>query len=134
LVPLASAKSAGKFIIYKTKKFEIKEISKDSFSGVDIALFSAGGSISEKNGRHHQIRRHLKHISHPIIGDTTYGDGKHNKLFREQFNCRRLLLHARKLKFIHPVYGKEIVITAPLDDSMKQLFLEFGWLRIIQDR
>lgn len=45
-------------------------------------------------GRFHQIRRHCKHISHPLIGDTNYGKGEHNRLWREQFSLHRLALHA----------------------------------------
>jgi aspartate-semialdehyde dehydrogenase len=48
LVPLASSRSKGKFLIYKRKKIEIRELTEKSFEGVDIALFSAGGSISKK--------------------------------------------------------------------------------------
>ncbi len=48
LIPLASAKSAGKTLLFKKKKYEIKELKEDSFEGVDIALFSAGSSVSQK--------------------------------------------------------------------------------------
>ncbi len=43
-------------------------------------------------GRRHQLRRHLAHVSHPIIGDSTYGKGRHNRLFAELFGVQRLLL------------------------------------------
>lgn len=59
-------------------------------------------ALQPKTGRKHQLRRHLKHIFHPIVGDTTHGDGKQNKLFREQFGCERLLLHAQALQVQHP--------------------------------
>lgn len=48
IIPLASSKSAGKFLIFKKKSIKIKELKNDSFKGVDIALFSAGSAISEK--------------------------------------------------------------------------------------
>lgn len=54
------------------------------------------------SGRRHQIRQHMKHISHPLIGDTSYGKTIHNKFFREHLGCSRLLLHAHKLCFKHP--------------------------------
>ena len=72
-------------------------------------------SITPETGRRHQIRRHLKHISHHLAGDTTYGKGEHNRVFREQFGCERLLLHSRALGFRHPVSGEWIERTAPLD-------------------
>ena len=80
-----------------------------------------------KTGRKHQLRRHMKHIFHPIVGDTKHGRGEHNKLFREKFNSHRLLLHSNRLTFTHPVSQKEIVIEASLDDSFKALFNAFDW-------
>ncbi len=74
-----------------------------------------------RTGRKHQIRRHMKHIYHPIMGDTTHGDGKHNQLFREQFNCHRLLLHATGLSINHPVSGEALSIKAPLDETFLQV-------------
>ncbi|WP_020395083.1 tRNA pseudouridine(65) synthase TruC [Thiolinea disciformis] len=71
-------------------------------------------ALQPKTGRRHQLRRHLKHIFHPILGDTTHGDGKQNRLFREQFACERLLLHAGTLRIVHPVYRHELSISASL--------------------
>jgi len=78
-------------------------------------------------GRRHQIRRHLAHISHPVIGDSTHGEGRQNRLFRERFGLRRLLLHASRLSFPHPERGEAIHITAPLPEELRVLFEEFGW-------
>lgn len=58
-----------------------------------------------ESGRWHQIRRHLRGLAHPVIGDTTHGDGTHNRLFREHFDCHRLLLHAFQLSLPHPRDG-----------------------------
>lgn len=80
-----------------------------------------------RTGRMHQLRRHLKHIFHPIIGDTTYGDGKQNELFRRVFDNRRLLLHAREIAFPHPVTSEPVRIIAPLDDELQTILREFGW-------
>lgn len=55
-----------------------------------------------RTGRLHQVRRHLKHLSCPIIGDVNYGKGEHNRLFRERFGLHRLALHALSLRFLHP--------------------------------
>ena len=83
-------------------------------------------SLQPKTGRKHQLRRHMKHISHHIIGDTTHGDGKHNQLFRDKFDCHRLLLHSNSLQLVHPHSGENLIINAPLDDKLKQLFLDVG--------
>nr|WP_275666997.1 tRNA pseudouridine(65) synthase TruC [Vibrio brasiliensis] len=78
-------------------------------------------------GRKHQLRRHMAHLRHPIVGDTTHGDGKHNKLFREVYDSHRLLLHASSLKFVHPFTQQEIIIEAGLDETWQKLCEEFAW-------
>jgi tRNA pseudouridine65 synthase len=85
--------------------------------------------LNPKTGRKHQLRRHLKHISHHIIGDTKHGRGEHNKFFREEFGIHRLLLHAFEVNFFHPILGEELTIQAPFDNDFKRLFDEFGWDR-----
>ncbi|MBD3609654.1 MAG: tRNA pseudouridine(65) synthase TruC [Gammaproteobacteria bacterium] len=89
--------------------------------------------VMPRTGRKHQIRRHMKHIFHPIVGDTTHGDGKHNQLFRDKFDVHRLLLHAQALSFTHPVEGRRMTIRAGLDDTMDKLIHEFGWLNSFTD-
>ena len=69
-------------------------------------------------GRTHQLRRHCHHIAHPIIGDTRYGDGVHNQIFREHLGCQRLLLVATHLEFTHGRTGHPLCITAPLDEAL----------------
>ena len=54
-----------------------------------------------QTGRFRQIRRHLKHLSHHLIGDTSHGDGRHNRSFR-MMGIHRMLLHAERLAFPHP--------------------------------
>ena len=73
--------------------------------------------INLKTGRMHQIRRHFNHISHPLIGDTSYGDRAHTRMFKERFHNQRLLLHAWRLEFTHPVTGVRTEITAEPDDD-----------------
>ena len=80
-----------------------------------------------KSGRKHQLRRHMKHIFHPIVGDTKHGRGEHNQLFREKFDCHRLLLHAQKITFVHPVSKNNLIITAATDQTFRDLFKIFGW-------
>ena len=80
-------------------------------------------SLSPQTGRKHQLRRHLKHIFHPIVGDTSHGDGKHNSFLRDQFGLQRLMLHANRLSLKHPVSGEPLEIEAPLGEDFK-LMLE----------
>jgi tRNA pseudouridine65 synthase len=84
-----------------------------------------------KTGRKHQLRRHLKHINHPIIGDAKHGKGTHNRFFQATFAAHRLLLAATELTFEHPVTGSEIKLVAPLDETMTQLIRRFNWYNAI---
>ncbi|MBX2836114.1 MAG: tRNA pseudouridine(65) synthase TruC [Gammaproteobacteria bacterium] len=81
-----------------------------------------------RTGRKHQLRRHMKHISHQIIGDTTHGDGKHNQTFRKHLNCHRLLLAATQLTLQHPVTQDELVIDGSLDETFKAVLIRFDWI------
>jgi len=83
--------------------------------------------LMPKTGRKHQLRRHMKHIFHPIIGDTSHGDGHHNRFFRDTLDCRRLLLAATQLSFMHPLNGQRINIEAPLDESFTIVLERLGW-------
>lgn len=70
--------------------------------------------LNPHTGRKHQLRRHLAHIRHPIMGDTTHGDGKQNKFMRNTFNFHHLALHNTKMNFCHPVTQHPIELTAAL--------------------
>lgn len=84
-------------------------------------------AVTPRTGRKHQIRRHMKHIFHPIIGDTTHGDGRHNRIFREHLHSQRLLLTAFELRFTHPDSGAALRIRAPLDAEFRRITELFGW-------
>ena len=71
--------------------------------------------LSPKTGRKHQLRRHMKHISHPIAGDVKYGKGNHNRIFREELNCERLMLAASDLLLTHPVSGEPLKLHCPFE-------------------
>lgn len=78
-----------------------------------------------KTGRKHQLRRHMKHILHPIVGDTKYGRNEHNNLFREQFDVHRLLLHASRITFSHPISKEFLVIDARVDEVFRRVLKLF---------
>jgi len=78
-------------------------------------------------GRRHQIRRHLAHLRHPIIGDINYGDNKQNPFFTEHFGFKRLMLIAKQVDFIHPITKLAISITAEFDEQWLQVFNELNW-------
>jgi 23S rRNA pseudouridine955/2504/2580 synthase len=70
--------------------------------------------LSIKTGRTHQIRVHLAHAGHPIVGDPKYGDFALNKAFAREHRYSRMFLHARELAFDHPASGERIVVQAAL--------------------
>ena len=69
-------------------------------------------------GRLHQVRRHMKHIACPLIGDVNYGKGEHNRLFRERYGLHRLFLHATRLGLPHPMTGGRLEIASPLPPEL----------------
>lgn len=73
-----------------------------------------------RTGRTHQIRRHLKHISCPIIGDVRYGKGEHNRFFRAEFGLQRLALHAESLTLSDPESARRVTIRAPLPPDLER--------------
>ncbi len=93
--------------------------------------------LTPTTGRRHQLRRHLRHVHHPIIGDTTYGQGRHNRLFREQYQSHRLLLHARYLHLTHPITGDTLHLSAPLPTDftnvLKALTMDTGTFGHLSD-
>ena len=76
-------------------------------------------------GRYRQLRRHSKHISHPILGDVRYGRGTHNRFIEERLGIRRLWLHARQVTFQHPLTDEALSISSGIPAD----FLRMGaWL------
>lgn len=77
--------------------------------------------LTPTTGRMHQLRKHMAHILHPIIGDRPHGCNKQNKLFLEQFTMNTMLLHAQQIQFKHPVSEETITITAPLQAEFSRM-------------
>jgi tRNA pseudouridine65 synthase len=84
-------------------------------------------AVEPLTGRRHQIRRHLRHVGHPLVGDVTHGEGRHNRLFREQFGCWRLLLHACSLSVPHPSAASALVLQAPPPAEFARVCARLGW-------
>lgn len=74
--------------------------------------------VKIETGRTHQIRVHLSEIGYPIVGDAVYSNGKN------EWNIEGQCLHAKSLKFKHPITGKEMFIEAPLPEYFKNVILE----------
>ncbi|WP_088332198.1 tRNA pseudouridine(65) synthase TruC [Lacimicrobium sp. SS2-24] len=74
-----------------------------------------------RTGRKHQLRRHMAHINHPIIGDANHGDGKHNAMLRTEFDFQGLALTACEVVLNHPVTGEKLVIKSESEPRMQRL-------------
>ena len=83
--------------------------------------------LTPVTGRKHQLRRHMAHIRHPIIGDTNHGDGKQNASARTHLNLDRLALVAKSLAFTHPINHQPMSIQASLDEPLRHLYQECQW-------
>lgn len=83
--------------------------------------------VKPETGRTHQIRRHLKHAAHPILGDTVHGDGRYNTFARGSLACGRMCLHAVSLSFVHPFLGEPVEIKAPMEAQMASMCRRLGW-------
>ena len=98
---------------------------KRSISLVRLAELCGACSLLDvtiKTGRTHQIRVHLAHEGHAIVGDPKYGDFEANHaLARGASRFDRMFLHAKRLRFIHPSTGAEIDVSAPLPAECEQL-------------
>jgi tRNA pseudouridine65 synthase len=78
-------------------------------------------------GRQHQVRRHLKHLSHPVMGDATYGKGPLNRAFAGLFGSSRLLLACVELDLAHPADGRPLRLHAPLEPGFAGVCAKLGW-------
>ena len=77
--------------------------------------------LQPMTGRYRQLRRHAKHISHPILGDVRYGKGTHNRFIQERLGIRRLWLHAKQVAFQHPLTDKALSISSAIPDDFLRM-------------
>jgi len=89
--------------------------------------------LEPKTGRKHQLRRHMAHLRHPIIGDSKHGDLRQNRGAAEVFGCQRLMLHASQLSLTHPVTGEPLMLNARLDSAWMKMMPQFGWQGLLAE-
>ena len=80
-----------------------------------------------ETGRLHQVRRHIRHVNHPVIGDANYGDNKVNRAIREEYDLRRLALHAASLVLPHPITGETLNLAAPMPPDLREPLVRMGY-------
>ena len=71
-----------------------------------------------ETGRGHQVRRRLRHLGNPLVGDVNYGRGEINRRYRAEYGLHRLALHAHAIAFEHPVTRAPVAVIAPMPDDM----------------
>ncbi len=102
------------------RRVAVKEGGMAAFTKVKV-LGSAGElsvlQLRLMTGRTHQIRVHLAHAGHPVLGDDKYGDFEFNRALARQ-GVKRLFLHARRIAFRHPAGGDRLRLEAPLPEDM----------------
>lgn len=108
---------------YRVIKQASLPISLGKFDSVRYSLVR----LTPITGRRHQIRRHLAHLRHPIIGDINYGDNKQNPFFTNHFGFKRLMLIAKSLSFLHPITHEKVIINAAFDQQWQYLFNTLDW-------
>jgi tRNA pseudouridine65 synthase len=80
--------------------------------------------LTPTTGRMHQLRKHMAHIFHPIIGDRPHGCNKQNRLFKDMFDMNSMLLHAHGLRFTHPGKNQELAVTGSVSDEFRRMLVE----------
>ena len=98
-------------------------IAVDRYATARYSLLKA----SPQTGRLHQIRKHLKHIRHPIVVDAKHGDRFHNQMLRANFDLQRLCLRAMTVSFKHPILQTQLVIEAGLTPEWLAILSIFNW-------
>jgi len=83
--------------------------------------------LRPKTGRKHQLRRHMAHLRHPIIGDTRHGDGAQNRFLRAHCGCQRLMLRAESLSFTHGNSKERIRIKAGAEEEFQKIAAKLGF-------
>ncbi|WP_340677673.1 tRNA pseudouridine(65) synthase TruC [Paraglaciecola sp.] len=83
-------------------------------------------ALEPKTGRKHQLRRHLGHINHPIVGDTTHGDGKHNQFLKQQYGFSGLALTCQTMEIMHPITLQKISFNCEPAAHITELLAHWG--------
>lgn len=77
--------------------------------------------LTPETGRMHQLRKHMNHLRHPILGDRPHGCSKQNRLWKNTYNLTQMMLHAQSLSFVHPHLGNHVTLHAPYHNEYKRV-------------
>jgi tRNA pseudouridine65 synthase len=84
-------------------------------------------AVQPHSGRWHQVRRHLRDINRPILGDSVHGDTKQNRIFKEQTGSYGMMLHAAKIQLKLPWNSQLLDVTAPYEKRFYRLLSQWNW-------
>lgn len=116
-------KTQNAITAYKTVQHVEIPISSGKFPTSRYSLVE----LQPETGRMHQLRKHMAHIRHPIIGDRPHGCSKQNRFFKNEFDMMRMMLHAQQLSFLHPYSESEITIDANLQPEFQRMVDALGF-------
>ena len=102
------------------------EVPIKSYSQFDTSRYSLV-RLHPITGRQHQLRRHLAHIFHPIIGDRPHGCNKQNRAFLHFYNMNEMMLHNSKMVFEHPYLKTQVTISAPIFGEFLRMVNTLGF-------
>lgn len=99
----------------RTRFTRLARLERDEAAEPRFASTRASLVLAEPaTGRRHQVRRHLKHLAHPILGDANHGKGPLNRWWAERLGRQRLWLHAWQIAFTHPITGTPLYLDSGL--------------------
>src|SRR5690349_682349 len=107
----------GKHVSVSESGQEAETVFRRMARGAEFSLLEA----ELLTGRTHQIRVHLAHLRHPVLGDDKYGDFEMNKALRKK-GLKRMFLHAARLEFMHPTKDERVVVESPLPAELKRFW------------
>jgi tRNA pseudouridine65 synthase len=121
---LDNGKTVDALTTYKT--WQQRELPFSSSAKFDTSRYSLV-VLKPHTGRMHQLRRHMSHIFHPIIGDRPHGCNKQNRIFLERYAMNDMLLHASQLTFDHPHTGEKMQLQAPIFGEFERMVDVMGF-------
>ena len=126
-IDYALTNDSGQLQAAKTYYKTLQQVEVDvPFGKYETSRYSLVEAYPE-TGRQHQLRKHFKHIFHPILGSRPHGCNKQNKLWLERYGLMAMLLHGLELSFYHPITQEPITLRAPIDSAYAQYNAVLGF-------
>lgn len=136
-IPLAKSNDSGEMMEARTEYETLHRFELPHALGKYEKVRYSVVRVHPITGKLHQIRRHFKHISHPLVGDTVHGDGKHNRLWKDLLEKAGgkqsyLFLKAYALEMKHPITAESQQFTTRWNQTWLRMFNLIGWCPVIK--